>query len=959
MKLRTQFLTILIFAFGSLSVLLFIGRQRLSDAVADTELIVDKQFNPLVLENAPRLLDTYKGLTALLFTIRHANQARMAQIKSLSPTNSQEEIRRLVDNTTQSLLNMEATIQAVSKTFPEALKKDWLAQKGIVDGWIAEERQLIRLTEALADDISKRARFHEKSELSFSPFRASIDVLGEHVDALLASSADSPSLSGLGKSISLILNADRDSYQARMAEQRLVLYLESDPLQHQATNEEYSENMGQIEKRLDEAESLLGPAGTLEFQSVRDLYAIWADNSAAAVTVSNEIFDKLVQRETHIKNANALFAQSQSWLESTHSQLQEIAKDELRSFETARDQARKTSDNIRETARSYLGLFNGLAILAFVCFLVLLFFQRRLFLNLMGLSEYLSELDEEKLSTPYKMPPQRILPVIELTQLSQNLNAMRERLVQIIGDHKNALKRLSRSEARFSSLFYNTVSPILLADPKSGKIVDANQAAAILYQRSLDDLRSSKLSQLDASTASTGQTLSSKISQLSVDQSQQFETLQQKADHSAFTAQIHAGLVEIEQNLHALIMIDDVSERVEYQQQILIAKEAAESANRTKDEFLSVISHELRTPLNPIIGYAQLLEIDPTSQAVSQFSRSILGAANNMLSLIERMLQFTQLNETEDEPNWEAFTIETLLQPAIDFARAKAAPDQVAFRNGTDTFQALYPGSKIQGPKSNIVQVLQILLENAVKYAKGATIEVTVGCAQSETPASLHIGVVDQGGGVPEGFRSKLFSAFSQADSSFTRAHEGIGLGLAICQKLTTQARGKIAYEPNHPTGSRFLASFPIEIDKTVHAGHELGKASPASPQAAATNAKVLIVEDNPENAAYLSYVLDRLGMHVDSVTDGPQAIEKALNKTYDAALIDISLQGMDGLEILERLHQIPGYKNQTKSIAVTAHVSSSVREKCLAHGFDDFLTKPVTPIQLEASLARQIAPGR
>lgn len=956
MKLRTQFFTILIFAFGSLSILLVIGRQRLSEVVADTEQIVDKQFNPLVLDNAPRLLDTYKGLTTLLFTISHANQARMAQIQSLNPTSSPAEIRQLVDNATQSLLNMEATIQAVSKTFPESLKKDWIAHKRSIDDWIDEERQLIQLTEMLAEDISERAKYHEKSELSFTPFRASIDDLGERVDAQLADEAQDKSLGSLGKSISLILNADRDSYQARMAEQRLVLYLEPDPLRHQATNENYSENMSQIARRLDEAEAIIGPSKNFGFQVARDLYAIWAENSTAAVDLSNQIFDKLVQREAHIKNADALFAQSQNWLEKAHSRLQEIAQDELGAFETARDQARTTSDTIRETARSYLGLFNGLAILAFLCFLVLLFFQRRLFLNLMGLSEYLSELDEEKLSTPYTMPPQKILPVVELQQLSQNLNAMRERLVQIIGAHKDALKRLSRSEARFSSLFYNTVSPILLADPQSGKIIDANQAAADLYQLSLDALRSSELSQLDAATATTRQTLKSQISQLSSDQSHEFESLQQKADQSAFTAQVHAGLVEIEQSQHALIMIDDVSERVEYQRQILVAKEAAESANRTKDEFLSVISHELRTPLNPIIGYAQLLQVDPSSETVSHFSRSILNAANTMLSLIERILQFTQLAENDEAPRSEAFTVETLIQPAIAFARAKAAPDQVAFRNGTDTFPSLSPKTQIQGPKSNIGQVLQILLENAVEYAEGAPVEVTVGCQRSENQDTLHISVEDQGGGVPELFRSKLFSAFSQADSSFTRAHEGIGLGLAICQKLTTQARGHIAFEPNHPSGSRFLARFPVVI---VPTDHDLGETSPKSIKTATTRANVLLIEDNPENAAYLSYVLHRLGMRVDSVADGPQALEKAGRKTYDAALIDISLQGMDGLEILERLQQIPSYKSRTKSIAITAHVSRSVRAKCLAQGFDDFLAKPVTPQQLEASLTRQIATVR
>ncbi|MDQ8181244.1 response regulator [Pelagicoccus sp. SDUM812005] len=958
MKLRTQFLTILLLVFGSLCILLFLGRQRLSEAVADTEQIVDHQFNPLVFENAPRLQETYEGLTGLLNTIRDANQARIAQIKSTYLSRSHDEIQRLSSDARRSLQNMESTLQILSKTLPVALKTDWESHQQTINNWIQEERQIIQLTEELSEQISQRAHYHELAEQSFIPFRASIDTLGERADQQLLAPDPSAKVADLGKAVSLILNADRDSFQARMAAQRIVLHVETDTQRYHRTRAEYEDNMEQIVQRLSQAQTLLGNSENIGFAVVNDLYRKWAQHSAAAVAISDQILDKLRLRERRIHDANLLFAQSQDWLSKAHARLKSIAVQEFAAFETARTEALSTSDNIRNRARSYLTLFNFLAILAFLCFLVLLVFQRRLVRNLIGLSTYLSELDEKKLSTPYRTPPQRILPSLELTQLADNLNAMRGRLVDIIQAHKDALTRLSRSETRFSSLFYNSVSPTLLANPQTGKIVDANQAAAELYQVSIEQLRESELAQFDAASASSQHTIAQSIKQLPATHSLQFGSLQRRSDQSTFDAQVYAGTVEIDAAPHALILINDISKRVEFEQQLLKAKEAAEASSRAKDEFLSVMSHELRTPLNPIIGYAQLLESSSSPESdANEFAQGILTGANHMLGVVDRILQFTHLSQDESPATPQIFTLDTLLQESRDYARLNAQGGQVTFQNGSDTLQAIFPSATLKGPKLNLTQILLNLLENALKYAEGSPIKITTGLTQSAKACTLHLIVEDQGPGVPETFRKALFSPFTQADSSFTRQHEGLGLGLAICHKLATQADGDIAYEPNSPKGSRFTATFPVTLTQTLPlAENAPSQADASSRPASLPQTQILLVEDNPENARYLTYVLDQMGCHVDFADNGPQAIEKAQQKRYHAALIDISLKGMDGLEILDRLNQIPTFKEATKSIAVTAHASNSLRDTCLSHGFHDFLTKPVSAQLLGNTIQRHLA---
>ncbi len=953
MKLRTQFLTILLLAFGSLSVLLVLGRKRLSEAVADTEHIVDQQFNPLVFGNAPQLQQTYEGLTGLLNTIRDANQARIAQIKSTYLTRSKDEIDLLISEARESLQNMESTLQIVAKALPVSLKSDWENHLNSVNDWIAEERQIIQLTEELAKQISLRANYHERAEQSFLPFRSAIDTLGERADLQLSNLREGANIADIGKAISLILNADRDSYQARMAEQKIALHVETDSQRYQEARNDFEENREQIRRRLAEAQTLLGSSENIGFSVVHDLYSKWEADSSAAVAISDQVLDKLRQREKRIAKANILFAQSQKWLSQAHSQLKSIATDEIAAFEAARSHAQETSDKIRERARSYLLLFNILAILASLSFLILIAFQRRMVRNLIGLSSYLSGINEENLRTAYKTPRQSFIPSLELTQLADNLNAMRERLVTIIEAHKNALANLSRSEDRFSKLFYNSVSPILLADPQSGKIIDANQAAATLYQLDIDKLRASYLSRFDSPKPETAESVTQSIRRLPEAQTLEFASLQQKADHSLFSAQVHAGTVEIERSPHALITINDVSERVEFEQQLLKAKNAAENASRAKDEFLSVMSHELRTPLNPIIGYAQLLKSSPQAGEKEEFLTGIISSANHMLNVVERILQFTQLSHDDALALPQEFTLENLLQPARDYAKLKASTNQVSFHNGNASLQKIVPNTALSGAKLNIVQILLNLLENALKYARGATIKITTGLTPNASHYTLHLIVEDRGPGVPEAFQLSLFSPFTQADSSFTRPHEGLGLGLAICQKLATQAGGQIIYEPNEPTGSRFIATFPVslkEIEPTPENAPQPKVTAPTH------QARILLVEDNPENARYFTYVLDQLGFEVDHASTGPLAIEKAQNQSYHAALIDISLKDMDGLEILDRLNQIPEFKESTRSIAVTAHASSVMKDTCLAHGFHDFLTKPVSPNQLSETLDRHLS---
>ena len=889
--------------------------------------------------------------------MRDAHEARISQLKAIA-LDDPVQIEALVAESENSLQHMEATLAIVAKAFPPSLRLDWEQRGSAIQLWIREERAIMALSRELARDLNRRNRYRNASEQTFIPFRASLDTLGEQVDTQVLQATTPEALAAVARSISLVLNADRDAYQALMGEQRLVLRIETDHDLYEHLRQDYQDNMDQIQQRLAQAQQLLPPAEALGFEVVLALYRKWRADSMQCVAINDEILGKLRQRATHEAASTRNFRDSQLWLAQVHSQLKQSAVAELASFETARDKAVHTSNQIRRKADTYLAVFNALAALAFICFLLLIVFQRRLVANLLSLSRYLKLLDEERLAIPYVGPKQTLLPTRDLDDLAASLNAMRERLVDIIAAHRTAMQWLTASEARYSNLFHNSVSPTLLVEPATGRIVDANQAAAKLYAAELAQLRLSTLAQFDASQGED--LLAPRIASLGPVQSLSFTTVQRRADGSFFSAEISAGIVADDKESHALVVINDVSERLEFERQLMLAKEGAESANRAKDQFLSVMSHELRTPLNPIIGYAQLLEQTTDGPTIRQFSAAIFASANRMLGIVESILYFSQLTQSRAELHSERFTIaEFLLEPQA-LAAIQPHPARITFHNGDPARQIppLPLDSPYYAPRSAITQTLMNLLGNAFKYAAAAPIQIVFGQAANSTPKHpvLFFEVRDQGPGVPQDFEAALFQPFTQADASYTRAFEGIGLGLAICRKLVEQMGGQIDFRPNFPSGAIFTFTVPAK-----HALPEPRQTTDpvplakSSPKPSSRKPCVLVVEDNAENAAYLAYALRKIGAEPTRAASGPEALAHAANQDFDLALIDISMKGMDGFATFDALQNIPRFAQSAACIAVTAHAGEAMRNACLAKGFADFLPKPVSPSDLEQALDRAL----
>ncbi|MDQ8204184.1 ATP-binding protein [Pelagicoccus sp. SDUM812003] len=947
MKLRTQFFAILLIAFGSLCILLVIGRQRLNDAVRNTSEIIDNQFNPLVLENAPRLQQTYEGLTSLLDAMSNAQSARMLQMRSIA-LDTPKELAPLIQQSEASLASMRETLDYAEKSFPEPIHESWSKHKVVLQRWHERETQIIELTKTLAADLELRARYREKSEQLFTPFRSSIDVLGEQVDEKLHSDLTRQEAEAIGTAISLVLNADRDAYQALLGEQEIVHGVAHDSQVFNQLKQEYQENLQQIRDRVESARELAGPELKPSFSFVLGQYENWREATQQAVSITSRIHQSLSERNRHVEASTSLFLESQQLLAVVQDRLREFANHQLASFEVARDQAMEKNEKLRQQAYSYTQIFNSLSILAFLSFIQLLFFQRRLVFNLIGLSRYLSKLDQTNLEEPFKILRQRILPTAELEELETSLNAMRTRLAEVIKNHEDALQRLARSEAHFSRLFYNDFSPMLLVEPSTGRIVDANQAAAQLYEKSGDQLSQSSIDQL----GDEGFSLS--IRSLKRNGRHVLTSVQRKGSGAAFTAEIFAGMIEHEETPHALLIVSDISQRMAFENELLKAKTAAEEANKTKDEFLSVMSHELRTPLNPIIGYAEILGQHSKESFIQECSKVTLNAARRMLELVESILLFTQLNHKDTDFPIESFTFDDLFDEVTATQTLRLSQSKITIVNGTESLQRIPENTQITAPLNVIKQVMMNLVNNAIKYANDSPIEIRVGIAypQSGDMQTIRIEVSDQGPGIPDHYKEKIFDPFTQADSSTTRSHEGIGLGLAICSKLTRLLGGRIGLTDNQPHGACFWFTTPVVMLSPLPAG-EPTVAESSDEQHSGLAVKILVVEDNEDNARYISRAISAMGALPQRVNDGRSAIELCRRETFDIVLLDISMRDMNGLETLDELRKIPLFKQKTSCIAVTAHASVEMEQRCLSRGFDAFLRKPVAVQDLKRAIAQ------
>lgn len=411
-----------------------------------------------------------------------------------------------------------------------------------------------------------------------------------------------------------------------------------------------------------------------------------------------------------------------------------------------------------------------------------------------------------------------------------------------------------------------------------------------------------------------------------------------------------------------------IAEEKRIKRELEMARDAADAASRAKSQFLANMSHEVRTPINGIMGMNSLMLQTPLSAEQREYASTLRQCSHALLDLVNDVLDFSQLETGRTGLCEHPLLLEEWLAETIDLYRTEAETKGLRLEwscNGEVPVRIVADGGRL-------CQILLNLVGNAVKFTDRGEVIVTVSSRRIDPPADavvtepwheLKFAVRDTGIGIPSDRVSLMFQEFSQVDTSMSRRHGGMGLGLVVTERLAALMGGGIGVESQPDKGSTFTVTVRVR-EKAVMASLDQTPATensgpipepspeiPARVLASQWPLRILLVEDNIVNQRVASRLLKRFGYDCDVAVNGFEALEALERRRYDVVLMDVHMPEMDGLEATrEILNRHPdGVRPQI--VAITAHASTHDRDLCLAAGMDDFLTKPVVPGVLEAKL--------
>ncbi len=367
-------------------------------------------------------------------------------------------------------------------------------------------------------------------------------------------------------------------------------------------------------------------------------------------------------------------------------------------------------------------------------------------------------------------------------------------------------------------------------------------------------------------------------------------------------------------------------------------RQQAETANRVKDEFLGLISHELRTPLNAMLGWSSVLaQRELPREAYMRGVAAINRNAQIQAKLIDDLLDTSRVIAGKLRIAHEPLAIGRVISEVVDSTRplADAKGVRVVYTDAA-------PEALIVGDSQRVQQIVWNLLSNAVKFTpRDGHVEVVV----SHTAARVSVTVRDSGVGIDKAFLPRLFERFSQADSSPSRTHTGLGLGLALVRHLVELHGGEVSADSDGPGhGATFTASFPLFAFQSASSAETHG--GPMAPDL--RDVRVLVVDDDQEALDMLSVGLAGFGAIVITARSAAEATLMVQTDTPDVLVSDLAMPGDDGIALLHTLREqgilVP-------AIALTAHVRPEDRSRVLTSGFCDCIAKPATPLEVAGAI--------
>ena len=437
--------------------------------------------------------------------------------------------------------------------------------------------------------------------------------------------------------------------------------------------------------------------------------------------------------------------------------------------------------------------------------------------------------------------------------------------------------------------------------------------------------------------------------------------------------------------LTAFIMIQyhrTTQHQMDYAAQLSEAKKAADRANEAKSDFLANMSHEIRTPINAVLGMNEMIlreseqVLDRPSETISPkvlenirlYAGDVRSAGNSLLAIINDILDFSKIEANRMEIVRGAYQFSSVLNDVSNMFLFKAREKGLAFTVDVDES---IPDDLI-GDEIRVRQVITNLLNNAIKYTRQGSVSLSVRREEEPAPAvgrtiRLIITVRDTGIGIREKDLSRIFTKFERVDLRQNSTIEGTGLGLTITQRLVSMMGGDIRVESKYGEGSVFTVQIPQEVASAEPVGNfrerferNMLETREVRISFRAPEAHILVVDDTRMNLTVVRGLLQKTEIRIDTANSGAEAIDLACRIPYDLILMDQRMPEMDGTEALHRIRaEEDCASRQTPVICLTADAVIGAKEKYLADGFTDYLTKPIDSTALAKMLIRYLPAGK
>ncbi len=502
-----------------------------------------------------------------------------------------------------------------------------------------------------------------------------------------------------------------------------------------------------------------------------------------------------------------------------------------------------------------------------------------------------------------------------------------------ITERKLTEHALQESEKSFRVMFEKHSAVKLVIEPGSGKIINANQAAADFYGWSLDELRGMNIQQI---TQLTPEELKSNLEKAKTSKQNEFQVRHKRADGLQRDIELFSNNIEIDGKNILYAIIHDITDR----------KQAAEESDRLKAAFLANISHEIRTPMNGILGFSELFkEPDLTGEEKEEYIDLIHQSGLRMLNLINDLMDISKIDAREVKLQITETSANKLLREVEAFFKPAAKKKGVELRctmalSDNDSFMTT--------DCLKLNQIITNLIQNALKFTTKGSIDF----GYNKKKAGLEFFVIDTGRGIPADKKEKIFERFQQVDNSLTRAHEGAGLGLSISKAYVEMLGGTIHVESKEGVGSTFTFTHPYKQIKKQQAQSNKDKVLSTCNSALAFC--LLIVEDDEVSTLLLKRSLKNQNISILCAENGWEAVELVqCHPEINLVLMDLKMPVMSGYDATKKIKQL---RPDLPVIAQSAFTTKEEKQKAREAGCSNFITKPINNTELH-NLIQELLP--